>query len=126
MRLLLDTHILLWFLADRPELSCSARALIGDATNQSFVSSISMWEITIKAKLGKLNVEPSRIYTATLQSHFTPITFNFEHALATVSLPEHHHDPFDRALLAQAICEPFRLLTHDHQLASYGNPVLLV
>lgn len=126
MRLLLDTHILLWFLADRPELPSAARALIGDATNQSFVSSISMWEIAIKARLGKLNVEPIRIYSAALRSHFTTVAFSFEHALTAAALPEHHHDPFDRALLAQAVCEPFRLLTHDRQLALYGSPVLMV
>lgn len=126
MRLLLDTHILLWFLAESAALPPKARTLIENGQNQSFVSAVSIWEIAIKAKLGRLNVEPERIYAATWQSHFTPVPFTCQHALAAGALPLHHQDPFDRALMAQALHEPFHLLTHDDLLLRYGPAVLYV
>jgi PIN domain nuclease of toxin-antitoxin system len=126
VRLLLDTHILLWWLADDPALSPRARTLISDPRNQVFVSPISLWEIAIKTQIGKLHGDVGGIQVAALADGFVPLPFNLDHAAAIAALPMHHRDPFDRALLAQALCEPLYLLTHDQILRAYGQAVLLV
>jgi PIN domain nuclease of toxin-antitoxin system len=125
MRLLLDTHILLWWLADDPALPARADALIADPANEVFASSISLWEIALKVSLGKITADPAQVHTATLASGFAPLAFTAEHALAVARLPDHHRDPFDRALLAQARVEPLHLITHDAIIAGYGEHVLL-
>lgn len=126
MRLLLDTHILLWWLKDDPLLPPRAGVLIEDRRNQVFVSAMSMWEIAIKSHLGKLKADVDEVRTAALQSGFQPLPFALDHAVAVARLPQHHRDPVDRALLAQALLEPLNLLTHDEHLAVYGDHVLLV
>jgi PIN domain nuclease of toxin-antitoxin system len=126
VRLLLDTHILLWWLTDDPLLPRRARVLIADRRNQVFVSPMSVWEIVIKSQLSKLKADVDEVRTAVLQSGFRPLPFTLEHAAAVARLPQHHRDPFDRALLAQALLEPLNLLTHDQSLAIYGEHVLLV
>jgi PIN domain nuclease of toxin-antitoxin system len=126
VRLLLDTHILLWCLADDAALSLPARTLIADPAHQVFISPISLWEIAIKAQLGKIVADVHEIHTAALTTGFLPLPFTLEHALAVAHLPFHHRDPFDRALVAQAHAEPLRLLTHNHALVAYGAPVLLI
>jgi PIN domain nuclease of toxin-antitoxin system len=126
MRLLLDTHLLLWCLVDDAALSHRARSLIADPSNQIYVSSISLWEIAIKTQIGKLTGDVSEIHTAALAAGFLPLHFALNHAAAVAQLPNHHRDPFDRALIAQAQCEPLYLLTHDHALLPYGGTVLLV
>lgn len=126
MRLLLDTHILLWWLADDPALPASADALIGDPHNEVFASAITLWEIAIKARLGKITVDTAAVQAAVLASGFETLAFTAGHAIEVSHLPEHHRDPFDRALLAQARIEPLRLITHDTILALYGDQVLLV
>ena len=127
MRLLLDTHILLSFLADSPSLPAQARTLITDPANETYVSAINFWEIAIKAKLGKLNVQPAHIHSATVDTWVFPDRFfQSDDALVAGSLPDLHRDPFDRALIAQASREPYRLLTHDSVLTQYGSVALLV
>ena len=126
MRLLLDTHILLWGLDNDPSLSSQARTLMTDPENDVFVSPISLWEIAIKVGLGKLAAAVDKVHKAALESGFIPLPFTFEHAGTVAHLPDHHRDPFDRALIAQARFEPLILLTHDELLASYGDMVLLV
>lgn len=126
MRLLLDTHILLWWLEDEPLLPPQAAALIADRGNQVFVSPVSVWEMAIKSQLGKLKANIDEVRTAALQSGFQPLPFTLEHAAAVAELPSHHRDPFDRALIAQAQVWPLHLLTHDEILAAYGEHVLLV
>lgn len=126
MRLLLDTHILLWWLKDDPLLPHRARVLIADRRNQVYVSPMSVWEIAIKSQLSKLKADVDEVRTAALHSGFQPLLFSLEHAAAVARLPQHHRDPFDRALLAQALLEPLNLLTHDESLAVYGEHVLLV
>ncbi|HWS83054.1 MAG TPA: type II toxin-antitoxin system VapC family toxin [Ktedonobacteraceae bacterium] len=126
MRLLLDTHILLWWLADDPALSAQADVLIADPANETFVSSISLWEIAIKAHLGKIVADVDEIRVATLTSGFTPLPFTDSHAVAVACLPDHHRDPFDRALIAQARVEPLHLITHDQMVATYSGDILLV
>jgi PIN domain nuclease of toxin-antitoxin system len=126
VRLLLDTHILLWWLKDDPLLPARGGALIEDRHNEVFVSPMSVWEIAIKSQLGRLKADVEEVRTAALQSGFRPLPFNLEHAAAVARLPQHDGDPFDRALVAQARLEPLALLTHNESLAVYGECVLLV
>ncbi|HXT35138.1 MAG TPA: type II toxin-antitoxin system VapC family toxin [Chloroflexota bacterium] len=126
MRLLLDTHILLWCLGDDTALPSQARNLIADPANQISISSISLWEIAIKSRLGKLEGTIDDIHAAVLASGFLPLPFTLDHAAAVAQLPFHHRDPFDRALIAQAHREPLYLLTHDKALAAYGRAVIMV
>lgn len=126
MRLLLDTHILVWWLNDDSRLPPRARVLVADRHNQVFVSPMSLWEIAVKSRLGKLRADVDEVRTAALRSGLQPLPFTLEHAARVAHLPHHHRDPFDRALLAQALVEPLNLLTHDESLSVYGTPVLLV
>ena len=127
MRVLLDTHVLLWWLFDDLGLSASARALIADPGNAVLVSSASAWEIAIKHRLGKLPeakeaVEnlPRLLREARIES--LPITV--EHALAAGALPGPHRDPFDRMLIAQSRIENLPVVTADPVFAQYSVPVL--
>ena len=126
MYLLLDTHILLWWLNDDPLLPPRAATLIADRRNEILVSPMSLWEIAIKSQLGRLEADVNEVRTAALQSGFRPLPFSLDHAAAIARLPQHHRDPFDRGLVAQALLEPAHLLTHDESLAAYGEHVLLV
>lgn len=126
MRLLLDTHILLWWLADDAALPRRARTFIADATNEVFVSPLSLWEIAIKARLGKITADVDDVRLAALEGGFLALPFTADHACEVARLPDHHRDPFDRALIAQARREPMRLLTHDGSLAPFGESILVV
>ena len=128
MRVLLDTHILLWFLDDPTLLPAGADAIIFDPDNLIFVSSISLWELAIKTAIGKLSLETelSDLESICDRSNLIVMSFQGSHALAVANLPPHHKDPFDRALIAQAQLENMSLLTHDALLAAYGATVNLV
>ncbi len=126
MRLLLDTHILLWWLTNDPALPTRADTLMVDPANEISISAISLWEVGIKARLGKLPANVDEVRAATLASGFTPLPFTLDHAAEVARLPDHHRDPFDRALVAQARFEPMRLITHDRVVAMYGDSVLFV
>lgn len=125
MKLLLDTHILLWVLRDAAELGAAARSMIRSA-DAVFVSSVSLWEASMKAVAGKLPVEPARLQVQALAAGFEPLPVTWTHALAFHGLPPLHRDPFDRMLVAQAISEPLHLLTHDAALAAYSDLVTVV
>ncbi len=127
MRILLDTHILLWGLADSHELPEKARQHIHGA-EIVFVSVASLWEIAIKTSLGKLDVGvgTAELHQIIIDSGLEILTINAEHIEPLKNLTHHHRDPFDRLLIAQSISEPLRLLTHDQQLPAYGNTILLV
>lgn len=125
MKLLLDTHVLLWMMRDASELSASARLMIENA-DRVFVSSVSIWEVAIKAAAGKLPLEPARLERQALAAGFEPLPITWTHALALHGLPNLHRDPFDRMLVAQAISEPLHLLTHDAALMAYSNLVTVV
>ena len=125
MKLLLDTHIALWLVRDAPELSAQARRLIL-AAEAVFVSSVSMWEATIKVAIGKLPLEPARLESQLLAAGVQPLPLTWAHARALHGLPMHHRDPFDRMLVVQAMSEPLHLLTHDAALAPYSELVILV
>ena len=125
MRILLDTHIYLWWLEDHPKLSTEARTLIGDAT-EVYVSSASIWEASIKAGIGKLDVDVDALVAEIAGSGFSELQISARHAAAVRGLADIHNDPFDRLLIAQAICEPLRFLTHDGKLKAYSQLVEIV
>jgi PIN domain nuclease of toxin-antitoxin system len=125
MRILLDTHIFMWWLGDEPMLSKKARALILEA-EIVFVSSISIWEAVIKTQLGKLEASIQTLIDSVESEGFSSLMFTMSHAAVISSLPTHHRDPFDRALVAQAIHEPAHLITADQTLSHYSELVLLV
>lgn len=122
MRLLLDTHVLLWWLADHPALSVVAEAAI-EREPDVYVSAISAWEIAIKRALGKLEA-PSDLAAAVEDSDFRQLAVGFEHAAVAGALPRHHDDPFDRMLVAQAQHEGLTIVTGDPRIARYQVPVL--
>jgi len=105
---LLDTHALLWWLADDIRLADAARAAIADSANDAFVSAASAWEIAIKARLGKVSM-PDDLGEQLAANSFTPLPVQLTHALAVRHLPDHHRDPFDRLLVAQAQVEGLTL-----------------
>jgi len=122
VRLLLDTHALLWWLSDEPALSASARKLIARASNTLLVSAASAWEIATKVRLGKLPDAADLVadfggYLARERFESLPITV--EHALRAGLLPGPHKDPFDRMLIAQAIAENIPILSADVAFDSY-------
>ncbi|MCL2783861.1 MAG: type II toxin-antitoxin system VapC family toxin [Propionibacteriaceae bacterium] len=128
MILLLDTHILIWALLDDPALSNQARRLISDPRNTKCVSSISICEVAIKHSLGpeRLACSAGEIANYLDQCGLATLDFTPNHAVALETLPWFHRDPFDRMLLAQAITEEMRLVTHDSVLTQYSDTVIEV
>lgn len=122
MQILLDTHIYLWWLNDDKQLSQKAREFIYEAET-AYVSSVSIWEAAIKSGLGKLTVNIEELVDAIDNNGFTELPFTAIHAAKITALPLHHRDPFDRALIAQAMTEPLRLLTADKVLGQYSELV---
>src|SRR5690348_1123781 len=123
MRLLLDTHVLLWWLADRP-LSTQAYQAIADPANDVAVSAVTAWEISIKKALGKLHA-PDDLPAQLEDCGFSALPISIEHAMVAGALPRHHDDPFGRMLVAQARAEDLTLVTRDERIADYGVHVLL-
>ncbi|MFZ2234995.1 MAG: type II toxin-antitoxin system VapC family toxin [Dokdonella sp.] len=125
MRLLLDTHVVLWAMVDSKTLSPQARALISEA-DAVYVSTVSLWEISIKAALGKLDLDCDVLVQRLEDAGFLPLQVTWAHAVNLRHLPPLHRDPFDRMLVAQALCEPLRLLTADSALTGYSELVTLI
>ncbi len=123
MNLLLDTHVLLWWLADADELSAEHRQRISDPRNGIWVSPASMWEISIKAQIGKL-VAPGDPTQALTEGGFEELPITWRHAVAAGALPPHHRDPFDRMLIAQAQAENLTIATVDPQFGAYDVAVI--
>jgi len=124
---LLDTHIFLWWLQDSPRLSPGVRATLADPDSPIYVSAVSIWEIAIKASLRKLtlrNLSPQMLRKLPEASGFSSLPFDAEAAAQVLSLPLHHQDPFDRALVAQALVGSFVLITQDEQLEAYPVAIL--
>jgi PIN domain nuclease of toxin-antitoxin system len=126
VRILLDTHIFVWWLANDRKLPKAADALILDPDNEIHVSAASIWEIAIKQALGQIQVDPSLLVASIPDSGFCELPVTARHAIETGTLPPHHRDPFDRLLVAQSRAEPMYLLSHDRQLAVYGDTVLII
>ena len=123
MNLLLDTHVLLWWLDDHPHLSKRARAVIANSQNLVFVSAAVIWEICIKHALNKLEI-PSNFRKVLERQDFEQLDITIDHAYAVENLPPHHRDPFDRMLVAQAKVEGMNLVTHDIRLGKYKIPLI--
>ena len=124
MRVLLDTHLLLWALGSPLKLSADTRKLVD--TSEVYVSAASIWEISIKAALGKLKADVAEVLAAIQPAGLSLLSITGEHAARVARLPTHHKDPFDRILIAQAVTEPMILLTNDRALERYGELVQVV
>lgn len=123
MKLLLDTHVLLWWLSDDPALVAEARDAIAKPDNLVYVSTVSVWEILVKRVLGKLDI-PDEWTESLVEESFRRLPITWEHALHLARLPELHRDPFDRLLIAQAIVEDLVIVTHDDAILRYGTAAL--
>lgn len=124
MRLLLDTHVLLWWLDGGAMLSKVARAAIADADAEIHVSAVTAWEIGIKKRLGKLRA-PGRLDRELAAHRFEALAITVAHAIALERLPDHHEDPFDRMLIAQATVEGLTLVTRDANIQKYRIPIMV-
>jgi PIN domain nuclease of toxin-antitoxin system len=123
-RLLLDTHVLLWWLADDRQLGPNAREAIGAGRNQVYVSAASIWEISIKRALGKLQA-PDNMDGIVETAGFDPLPISLFHGEQAGRLPDIHRDPFDRMLIAQAQAEGLDLVTSDRFIPQYGVNILV-
>jgi PIN domain nuclease of toxin-antitoxin system len=122
MDLLLDSHTMLWFFWDDPKLSTRAKTLIEDPGNRKLVSMATCWEIAIKAGLGKLTLgEPSQSFLTREipRNNFELLSISMDHATSVESLPQHHKDPFDRLIVAQAIAENVAIVSSDPAFDAY-------
>jgi len=128
MKLLLDTHVLLWAAGEPNRLSHEIRELLGDPENELLFSAASMWEITIKSGLGRedFQVNARLLRRGLLDNGYEELPIKSEHALAIDALPPIHRDPFDRILIAQATIEGIELLTADQVVARYPGPIRMV
>ena len=128
MRLLLDTRVLLWTIAESRKLSRAARALIGEPDNVLTFSSVSLWEVAIKARRGRddFRIDVSSLRRSLFDNEYAELPMTGAHAVALGSLPPIHRDPFDRMLVAQAIVEGLMLVTSDPAVANYPGPIRLV
>lgn len=128
MNLLLDTHVALWAITDSPRLKPKARELIANPANTVWVSVASLWEITIKHSLGRgdMPISGAQAKAWFEQSGYRLLDIEAPHVLGVAELPALHNDPFDRLLVAQALAEPLRLITHDAQVARYSDTVIAI
>ena len=126
MKILLDTHILLWWLNDDEKLSENARQFIRNPDNVIYVSHVSLWEIQIKTMTGKLNADLGAIIQQLSENDFQQFPLHTNHILALAKLAPNHQDPFDRMLISQAISEPLHLITHDKNISLYSESIILV
>lgn len=123
MRILADTHVLLWWLADAPELTGHHRSALGDPGVDVFFSAVSVAEMAIKASTGRLHA-PSDVSAVLVEGGFEPLPFTAAHAERLRTLPWHHRDPFDRMLVVQAQHEALILATQDRWIRTYDVAVL--
>jgi PIN domain nuclease of toxin-antitoxin system len=125
VKLLLDTHLLLWASAGSPHLSATAKKLIADSANELIFSVASIWEIAIKHARGlpSFHADPGLVRGSALQNGYTELDITGRHILAIPNLPSLHKDPFDRILIAQAMVEGITLLTADKTIARYSGPI---
>ncbi len=128
MNLLLDTHVALWAITDNPKLSQKARELILSPRTNVWISAANIWEIAIKHALGKgdMPISGQDAMRYFKEAGYRFLAIEAEHAIAVEDLPLHHHDPFDRILVAQALVEPMRLMTHDSLVALYSDTIIKI
>ena len=125
MKLLLDTHMLLWAAGEPDKLPAAARKRIDDPEHQLFFSAASLWEIALKQALGRqdFRADPALLRRGLLDNGYTELAITGRHAVAVAGLPPLHKDPFDRMLIAQAIADGLLLLTVDPAVARYPGPI---
>ena len=125
MKLLLDTHLLLWAAGEPDKLPAAARKRIDDPEHQLFFSAASLWEIALKQALGRqdFRADPALLRRGLLDNGYTELAITGRHAVAVAGLPPLHKDPFDRMLIAQAIADGLLLLTVDPAVARYPGPI---
>jgi PIN domain nuclease of toxin-antitoxin system len=126
MKIIIDTHLLLWWVTNDRRLPDKARRLIENAKNNIAVSTASIWEIAIKQALGRIKIDLKELEEVIITNNFESLPVKLHHAIEVSELPPHHSDPFDRMLVAQCLSETAYLLTHDEQLQKYGKVVMLV
>ena len=124
MRLLLDSHAFLWWLGDESKLKREAMRAIADPSSVVNVSAATIWELSIKASLGKLNLGTVNLVAEIESNDFVELPIAARHSSAAASLPRHHDDPFDRMLIAQAMHEGLTIVTRDPAFSSYGVSIL--
>ena len=127
MKLLLDSHALIWFLNDHTALSPRAKSVIENPETESVISIVSLWEIAIKMNLGKLDLGApfDTLFPAQLEFNgFLQLSVNIEHLYVLEQLPKHHRDPFDRLLIAQAQVDELTLVSRNPHFCAYGLPLL--
>jgi PIN domain nuclease of toxin-antitoxin system len=126
MKLLLDTHLLLWAAGEPDRIPQTTRELLLDSANELYFSAASIWEIVIKRALGRddFRVDPARLRKLLVANGYVELAIEAEHALAVEALPPLHKDPFDRMLLAQARTEGLQLVTADSQVQQYGSGII--
>ena len=123
MRLLIDSHAFLWWSESSPALGRAARNAIADPANEVLVSIAGLWELTIKASTGKLQL-PAELQTMMASQGFTVLPITFDHLSQLSLLPRLHRDPFDRMLIAQALAEGMPIATADRRFAAYGVQIV--
>jgi PIN domain nuclease of toxin-antitoxin system len=124
MKLLIDTHVLLWWLDEPAQISDEAQSAIRTQENDVFVSAVTAWEIVIKKALGKLDA-PDNLAEVISACRFLQLPMTIKHAVSLASLPAYHSDPFDRMLIAQAQVEELTILTRDSHILRYPVPHLI-
>ncbi|HLX52673.1 MAG TPA: type II toxin-antitoxin system VapC family toxin [Aquella sp.] len=125
MKLLLDTHILLWVSQDHPSLTKQTKELIINGNNDIYFSTASIWEIMIKKSTNKLNIDIKSFVVDLYKMNIFELPIEIEHIIKLEELPNHHKDPFDRILIAQALAEPIKLITHDKIILKYSPDLIL-
>jgi len=125
VKLLLDTHLLLWIAIDSDRLSPSTRELIENTENNLLFSAASIWEVAIKTSLGREDfaLDPRLFRRGLIDNNYIELPITSEHAVTVNNLPPIHRDPFDRILVAQAMVEGIILITADPQVAKYPGPI---
>jgi PIN domain nuclease of toxin-antitoxin system len=124
VKLLLDSHAFLWWLAEDPKLSAEARQAVTDPASTVHVSAATVWELSIKAALGKLDLDGADLAEEIGENDFLELPMTARHSLAAATLPRHHGDPFDRMLIAQAQLEGLTIVTRDPAFRAYGIDIL--
>ena len=124
MKLLLDSHAFLWWLTENPKLSAEARQAVADPTATVYVSAATIWELSIKAALGRLDLGGADLVEEIAGNEFVELPMSARHSLAAAYLPRHHGDPFDRMLIAQAQLEGLTVVSRDAALRAYGISIL--
>jgi PIN domain nuclease of toxin-antitoxin system len=124
VKLLLDSHAFLWWLVEDPKLSVEARQAMADPATIVHVSAATVWELSIKATLGKLDLDGADLVEEIEGNDFVELPVTARHSLAAGTLPRHHEDPFDRMLIAQARIEGLTIVTRDPAFRAYGAAIL--